>query len=514
MKVLSPEQMRQLDEIAIEKYKIPSIVLMENAAISVKEEILNLDKSFYRIIILCGVGNNGGDGFALARHLINEGFSVLVFTVGDIKKISEDALVNYNILKSLEVSIKNINDVSGINHLSKIIQGNDLIVDALLGTGLTGEVRPLMTKVIEAINSSKNYVISVDIPSGVNGNTGDINGIALQADKTVTLFLPKYGNILYPGASKNGELIIKSIGVRQSIVQDLNIKNEIIDHEMVKQLLPKRLSNSHKGTFGTAHIIAGSVGMTGAAILTCRAALRAGLGLLKLYIPESINSIISTNLPEVITVSLSESRKGVIGLNNIPNILEDIKKADVISIGPGSGTSNELYEIINKIILNSEVPLVIDADGLNAISKNIELLKEKKSPAILTPHPGEMSRLIDKPIEEIEKNRVSIVREFAQEYDVYLVLKGARTIIGSPHGDILINVSGNSGMATAGMGDILTGIITSLVAQGVPLLDATILGVYIHGYTGDIMSKRKGEYSLIASDIVEGISQVFKELSK
>ena len=512
MKILNQQEMRHLEEIAIEDFRMTSRLLMENAGRSIFDYIKDLNKEFSKVIILCGLGNNGGDGFVLARQLYNRDIPFEIFVIGDADKIKGDALSNLDILRKLEVDINTIEDKFKIRSLEQIIDKNDLIIDAILGIGIKGPVRELSSEVIEVINSLYNTVISVDLPSGVNSDTGTIENIAVKADATITLGLPKFGNILFPGANYNGDLKIGHVGISPKIADAIASKTFIITKKMIKEYIPKRTADSHKGTYGKASVIAGSRGLSGAAILTCLAALNSGVGIMELFIPESIDLIISTKVVEIITRPLKETPNGLIDLSSITSVVKGIEASNVVAIGPGCGNSNELFELLKQIINASESPIVIDADGLNALSKNIEVLKDSKSKIVLTPHLGEMSRLVDRPIEEIKKDKINIVKDFTKEYNVILVLKGARTIVGLPSGEIYINVNGNSGMATAGSGDILTGLIASLIAQGVAPDKAALLGVFIHGYSGDLVAKEKGEYGMLAEDIVKSIGQVFKEL--
>lgn len=514
MKILNQQEMRRLETIAIEDYQMTSRLLMENAGRSIFDYIKDLNQNFSKVIILCGLGNNGGDGFVLARQLINKNIPFEIFIIGDADKIKGDALLNLEILKKLEIDINTIEDKYKIRSLEQIIDKNDLLIDAILGIGIKGPVRELAAEVIEVINSSNNMVISVDLPSGVDSDSATIGNIAVKADTTITLGLPKFGNILFPGANYNGELIIGHVGISPKIADGIESKTYIITKEMIRRYIPKRIADSHKGTYGKASVVAGSRGLSGAAILTCLAALNSGIGIIELFIPESIDLIISTKVVEIITRPIKETPNGLLDLSSINTVVKGIKASDVVAIGPGCGNSNELLELVKQIIKTSEVPLVIDADGLNALSKNIEILKDenRKSKVVLTPHLGEMSRLINRPIEEIKRDKISIVKEFTKEYNVILVLKGARTIVGLPNGEIYINVNGNSGMATAGSGDILTGLIASLIAQGVEPGKASLLGVFIHGYSGDLVANDKGEYGMLAEDIVKSIGKVFKEL--
>ncbi len=512
MRLAGNEQMRELDRVAIEKYGVPGVVLMENAGRAVVGEILKSVPQPSSIIILCGTGNNGGDGFVVARHLMNRNIPFRIFIVGSPKEITGDALINLEILKKLHVTVDNINDINGLTKLEKLLPLQDVVVDALFGTGLQREVEGVQKGVIEIVNRLGKFVLSIDVPSGVMGDTGEVLGTAIEAHKTVTFVLPKCGNILYPGADYNGELVIRGIGLPPKLQDEVAFDKKIITEEMAKSFVPSRPKNSHKGTYGKANVIAGSSGLTGAAILTCRSALRSGLGLLKLYIPESLNIIITTSVPEAVTIPIQEMRKGVIGINQITRIIEETASADVVAIGPGCGTTSEMSELVKRMINEVEKPMIIDADGLNVLAKNMDVLQQKKADIILTPHPGEMSRMCGLTTEEINHNPVAIARKYAQEWGVILVLKGSRTVVGTPKGHVYVNTTGNPGMATAGTGDVLTGIITGFAAQGVSPLEAALLGVYCHGRSGDIMAKDKGEYGLLAGDIVAGLTYTLKEI--
>jgi|GEM_PF-26881 len=408
MKILNQQEMRHLEEIAIEDFRMTSRLLMENAGRSIFDYIKDLNKEFSKVIILCGLGNNGGDGFVLARQLYNRDIPFEIFVIGDADKIKGDALSNLDILRKLEVDINTIEDKYKIRSLEQIIDKNDLIIDAILGIGIKGPVRELSSEVIEVINSLYNTVISVDLPSGVNSDTGTIENIAVKADATITLGLPKFGNILFPGANYNGDLKIGHVGISPKIADAIASKTFIITKKMIKEYIPKRTADSHKGTYGKASVIAGSRGLSGAAILTCLAALNSGVGIMELFIPESIDLIISTKVVEIITRPLKETPNGLIDLSSITSVVKGIEASNVVAIGPGCGNSNELFELLKQIINASESPIVIDADGLNALSKNIEVLKDSKSKIVLTPHLGEMSRLVDRPIEEIKKDKINL----------------------------------------------------------------------------------------------------------
>ncbi|WP_432665998.1 NAD(P)H-hydrate dehydratase [Wukongibacter baidiensis] len=514
MKVALSDEMKKIDKTAIEKYGIPGVVLMENAGRVVAEEIINEFGIDSKLTIVCGRGNNGGDGYVLARHLYDKGYDLKVFVLGEKSGIGGDALINYKIINNLGVNIEEIVNDEDLMKLKENIIDYPIVVDSLFGTGLNNEVGGIPERVINIINEYGKHIIAVDIPSGIGGNDGKVYNVAIKANKTITFGLPKCGNLIYPGAEYNGELLIKDIGIPNEIIKNVELNHNLIDLRLIKNNLPSRRKDTHKGSYGKANVIAGSTGMAGAAILTCKSALRTGLGLLRLYIGESLNYIVKAGIPEAITVPLQEMRKGVIGINHIEKIIEDTKTANVLTIGPGCGSTAELSEIIKRILIDVDVPIVIDADGLNALSKNIEWLSEKKSKIIITPHLGEMERLTKIPIEEIKNNLIKVAKDFSQKWNVIVVLKGASTIVTSPDGKVFINVSGNPGMATAGSGDVLTGIITGLVAQGLEPLKAAVTAVYLHGMTGDKVASEKGEYGLLAGDIVEELPYTIKNIVK
>lgn len=512
MKLALNEQMQSIDQIISQKYGLPGTVLMENAGRILAEEMKRSCPNAKKISVLCATGNNGGDGFVAARHLQSMGVEVRIFIVGPPKEMKSDVQIHFQVAKNMGLTIDNVNDTGGIIKLEKILPNQDGIIDALFGTGLSKNVEGVYASVIDVVNRLNVYTLSADLPSGVDGNTGRIMGTAIQADKTVSFILPKIGNILYPGADYGGELVVRNIGTSEACTKELDIKHSLVTRKLVTSLLPCRHKDSHKGTYGRASVVAGSSGMTGAAILTCRAALRSGLGLLKLYIPESLNLLITTNIPEVVTVPLTEMRRGVISISQIEKVIEETHLSRVVAIGPGCGTTGEMGEMVRRIIEDVSCPVVIDADGLNVLAKNVNWLEKKKGEIILTPHPGEMGRLLGISTEEVTKNPIDTARTFSQKFGVIVVLKGSRTLIALPQGDVLVNVTGNTGMATAGSGDVLTGTITGFIAQGISPANAAILSVYVHGHAGDIMAREKGEFGLLAGDIVDGLTQALMEL--
>lgn len=526
MKIAKPEQMAKIDKIAIEKYKIPSIVLMENAALCVLKEIKKTLNGLCskKVVIFAGKGNNGGDAFAIARHLHNKGALVNIFLLGDVETIKGDARINLEILRKMGVVPTEINShYTNINYMTNMmlfISEADIIIDGILGTGLKGKVKDITKDIIKIINESEKYILSIDIPSGLNGNTGEVMGECVKADKTVTFVLPKVGLFLYPGCEHAGEIIVADIGIPTQIIDSIDdpINNYILNSDVFSDLVPNRCKQTNKGDFGRAFIITGSPGMTGAGCLSAKAALRTGAGLVYIGVPLSLAHIYNIALAEAITISLNDwdgtanSKRGYLTLECIQELSEQIKNKNVIAIGPGLSKNKDIFGIVDWLIENSTVPLVLDADALNAISYDISILSKLKVNAVITPHPGEMSRLCGISVDEIQNNRIEIAREFACRWKVITVLKGWRTVIAFPDGTVFINTSGNPGMATAGTGDVLTGIITGLIAQGLTPEQAAVAGTFMHGIAGDRVSNRLGEHGLIAGDIVEEIPYVTRNL--
>lgn len=510
--LLTNAQIRMVDYHAIHDFGISGLILMENAGLAVVEEVTRRIAPGGKVLVVTGRGNNGGDGFVVCRHLHNGGYDVTLVTLGAEEGIKDDAFVNFNILRKMGLKRHNISQLSQADALKEMIRTSEIVVDAIFGTGLENDVSPLAERVIGDINALSKMTLSIDLPSGICGDNGQVKKIAVYADVTVCLHAPKCGNILYPGAEYNGELIVKPIGIPNEANQSLTVTYGIITEQDVVDRIPYRHKQMHKGSFGKAGVIAGSLGLAGAAILTSKSALRSGLGLLKLFIPESINILLKMAIPEAITLPLHEMRKGVIGINQIPVIIEAASKCDAVAIGPGCGDTPELAETLRQLIDALHSPLVIDADGLNVLARDLTVLKNKKGPIIITPHIGEMSRLTHKTVESILVDPIFTARDFAKEWGVITVLKGARTVIATPSGQIYINVTGNSGMATAGSGDVLTGIITGLLTQGLSPEDAAIAGVFIHGFSGDKVASEIGEHGLLAGDLVDQLPYTLKLL--
>ncbi|MCT4619262.1 MAG: NAD(P)H-hydrate dehydratase [Marinisporobacter sp.] len=514
MKIVNGEQIKELDRLAVDEFCIPGILLMEHAGVAITEEVLkSVEKRKNKeVTIVCGLGNNGGDGFVAARHLFHKGIPVKVFITGNPAEIKGDAKINYDIIHKLNIDIQILIGVNNLKKFSDAVKSCRVIVDGIFGTGLKREVDGLIGEIIQTINESGKKVISIDIPSGIGANDGAVYGTAVKADKTVVLALPKIGNLSYPGVDYVGEMILKDIGIPKKAIEKMQFNRNLITEDMVREIMPVRKRDTHKGSYGKAYIVAGSTGMTGAAILSCESALRSGAGLIKMPVPQSLNTIMETRLTEVITVPLPEFKRGVVGISDIEKILKTMEESNVIAVGPGSGRSRELEELLRNMLEHTSTPMVLDADALNALANRKEFLKLIKSQTVMTPHVGEMARLTGLEIDYINNNRIEVATDFAKKWNVVVILKGARTVVAGPKGEIFINITGNPGMATAGSGDVLTGIVTGLVAQGIDPLKAAAAAVYIHGTAGDLAAKKVGEYGLVASDIVKEVPFAIKEI--
>ena len=520
MKVVTAEEMRRIDRDTIDEFGIPALLLMERAGSSVADRIMEIYGP-RKVIVACGSGNNGGDGMVAARILHDEGWDVRVFLASDPNKLKNDAQLQYQAALRFGVPVKN--SAMLIEHASELFRPHTIIIDALFGTGLSKEIRGKYSELINILNKSGLPIVSIDIPSGISSDTGQVMGDAISADYTITFGVPKRGHFLYPGAEHTGKLFIENIGFPHKVLSSERLKVELLDKVNLAPLIPVRKKYSHKGDYGHVLLAAGSRGKTGAAFMAAKACLRAGAGVVTLGIPESLASVFQSRVTEEMTLILPDKGDGTLSKKALDKILGFLENtADVIAIGPGSGVSGDMSEIIETIISHSSAPVIIDADGLNSLKGNIKAFRKARAPIILTPHPGEMARLMDQKstgtpsssihseiMDRIEKDRIHTAGSFAKTAGVYLVLKGVPTVIASPHGRVFINSTGNPGMSTAGAGDVLTGMIAGFLGQGLSPLDACTFGVYMHGLAGDIAASDKGEHSLIASDIIDNIPSAF-----
>ncbi|KJS13119.1 MAG: carbohydrate kinase [Peptococcaceae bacterium BRH_c8a] len=514
MRLVTASEMGSIDRLAISEFGIPGVVLMENAGLQVVKAVTDVlgDPAGKHAVIFAGKGNNGGDGFVVARHLLNMGAQVQVFLAAEQEQISGDAQVNLNIWLKTGQKVFPLTKSNDINLVRLALMNADLVVDALYGTGFKGTIQKPMATFIEAINACGKPVVAVDIPSGLEADTGRVNGPCIRASYTVTFALPKIGLVLPESRLYVGKLHIADISIPAALLADNQAKRNLITKQLVCGDWPRREGREHKGNFGRVLLIAGSRGMSGAAVLAAQAAARSGAGLVTLGVPAGIHNIVETKLTEVMTFPLPETNNGTLDKSALDMITERAVNTDVIALGPGLGGSNETKALVRELLLKIEKPCVLDADGLNAMTGRTELFRLVKSDLVLTPHPGEMARLCGISIDKVQNNRLATTAKKAVEWNTIVVLKGAGTVIAEPDGSIYINSTGNPGMASGGTGDVLTGLIAGLMAQGMTAGSAAAAGVYLHGRAGDAAAEQQGMAGMLATDILEQLPGIIKEL--
>ncbi|SMD13159.1 NAD(P)H-hydrate dehydratase [Sporomusa malonica] len=506
MRAATANEMREIDRSAIHDYGIPGAVLMENAGVAVVRqlEIIIEPISERKFCILAGKGNNGGDGYVIARHLVNQGGKVKVFLLGEKAAVSGDARINLDIIDRMGIDIIEITTERDWDKIKVAATFADCLVDALLGTGFRGEIDGEMALLIDIINDAGKLVVAVDIPSGVDADTGRVCGKAVQASHTVTFGLPKPGLFLYPGAEYAGELTVADIGIPAAIIVEQNIKQNIVMAGTIRPILPRRSPAAHKGMSGRVAVVGGSRGLSGAAAMTAEGALRVGAGLITLAAPGSLQDVLAIKLTEVMTRPLAETAAGTISQEAVVEIAALAADSDVLAIGPGLGRHEDTTAAVRAVIETLECPLVIDADALYALVGHTDMLADCAALPVLTPHPGEMARLTGLSTQAVNADRVRVARQAAGEWGSIVVLKGARTVVAFPDGEVYINTTGNAGMATGGTGDALTGIIAGLIAQGLSSHDAAVAGVYIHGLAGDVAAA-SGMVGMSATDLIKAL---------
>ena len=497
MKVSHVSEMRKLDRTAIDKFGIAEELLMENAGEALYFVLLQefgiKNKSF---VVFCGIGNNGGDGFVVARKIHSSGGKVKVYVLGDRNKLKGAAGMNADIVSRLPIEVQEIDSAQSIR--TDVLHA-DGIVDAIFGTGLTRDVGGLYRDVIKLINESKKVVFSVDIPSGIHGDTGNIMGVAVKADFTVTFGLPKVGNMLFPGYERCGKLYVTHISFPPSMYETDSTKIEI---NLPPELFP-RDENAHKGNFGEVLFVAGASSYFGAPYFAALSFLKAGGGYSRLAAPQSMTPFLANKGSEIVLVPQKETKSGTIAIKNKNDLLELAAKMDMVVVGPGLSLNGETQELVRELTQEIRKPLLIDGDGITALCNNLEIISRREADTILTPHLGEMSRITKKEVPKIAMNKIDILQRTAKELNATIVLKGGHSLIGYPDERVCINLSGNPGMATAGSGDVLVGTIAAMFGLGLSIQDAVRKGVFIHGFSGDLAAEDKGEDGITAQDIME-----------
>lgn len=504
--------MRRLDRAAIDGLGIPSAELMENAGRGIAERLLDRElptPSASTVVVFCGKGNNGGDGFVVARYLAQTKADVHVYFLGPIDKLSPDGKLNFDRAAGQGITLT---EVATIADLPAELEC-DIIVDAIFGTGFEGAPRGLAGELIEYINRQHATIVAVDLPSGLNADTGTFEGAVVYADQTYTLALPKFGLFVSPGREIAGDVEVVPIGIPNDLVESHNLKVNLTTATFVRETLPERKPDGHKGDFGRVLIIAGSTGLTGAAALAGESALRTGSGLVKVACPRTVQPVLATKLTEVMTYPVPDvGKKGALALRALGGLRELIKEHDAVVIGPGIGRHRETFELVRRLVSKIDKPTIIDADGLNALAGHPEILKHCPSLLVLTPHPGEFARLsgTTAPPESYIQERADCTIKFATDHGVVLVLKGSPTLVASPDGECYLNPTGNDGMASGGAGDVLSGIVGSLLGQHIPAFEAAVAAVYLHGLAGDFAAEIKTRRAMIAGDLIASLPEVFQ----
>ncbi len=513
MRLCSANEVMALDRHAIDQLGIPGVVLMENAGRFCSQQFVEKFADYYpgSVLVVAGKGNNGGDGYVMARILSEAGWQVTTLVLGEEGAISGDARIMLEIIGRLALPIHFIKEISELEPFFAETPPS-LIVDAIFGTGLKSTVRGLQAAAITLINESDAPVFAVDIPSGVDGSSGRICGSAVAADLTVTFDHAKIGHGSYPGAAYVGALKVVDIGIPAIGRQKFSSQVSLLDKVDVQGLLPERSSVGHKGTFGHLLVLAGSPGKTGAAALAGHAAARSGCGLVTVATAAAVHDIIEVKLTEAMSCPLTD-QNGLISLQALEQIEQLLLERQALAIGPGLGQSADLAKLLRQLMVSITVPIVVDADGLNLLAGQLECLSDGvASQLILTPHPGEMARLTGLTVGDIEANRFEVALDFAVEYGVVLLLKGARTIIAAPDGRVNINSTGNSGLASGGSGDVLTGLIGGLLAQGLDGFSAASLGAWLHGRAAELVADLQGNAGMVASDLLDQLPVARHEL--
>jgi len=512
VKVTTAAEMRAIDRLAAERYGVTGMELMERAGLAVSQaaERLLCGRKQARVLVLCGKGNNGGDGFVAARLLARSGYCPQVWLAAATDALRGDAAANYRRAVLANVPIQEVDDTP--SHLPHA----DLVVDALLGTGLQSDVTGLYADLVRLANSAACPILAVDIPSGLDSDTGQPRGICVRATETVTLGLPKVGMVTYPGREYVGTLTVADIGLPPPLLVGADpgvpLRLNMVTASMVAGMLPPLEATTHKGARGSVLVVAGARGYTGAAVLASEGALRSGAGLVFTAYPESLDAIYEIKLTEAIKrpVPEADGLVGCFGPESLPAIQKELTHVDSLIVGPGLTTSPPTADMLAAMLPNVSVPTVLDADGLNVFSAR----RDFALPAmcVMTPHPGEMARLMQTEVRNVEARRIDIAKEAAARFERVVVLKGGATIIAEPGGEAYVNTTGNSGMATGGTGDVLSGVVGALMARGMKPLEAAVAGVYLHGLAGDLVAAELGREGMVAGDLPPRLPLAFKRV--
>ena len=516
MKILTSAEMKDIDRTAIEELGIPGVVLMENAGLRV---IRALKSRFphpedENIVIVAGKGNNGGDGFVVARHLSNSGAKPQVLLLAARDEVKGDAAVNLAIAFKLGIPVTEVRTAAEWKKGRVAVFHASVVIDALFGTGLVKPLDGLYAMAVEDINRSAAFKVAVDIPSGLSSDTFEVIGPCVRADLTVALAAPKIAHIFPPAAERVGDLVIAPIGIPPFLFEKPGLKLELVQESAVRPFFRRRKKDTHKGTYGHLLIIAGSLGKSGAAALAGKAALRMGAGLVTVATAASVLPSVARTMAELMTEPLAETPGKTIAAAALPRAAGLLRGKSAVLLGPGLTTEPSTAEFVSGLLSKIKIPCVIDADGLNIVASHPDVLGRLAAPAVLTPHPGEFARLAGRTTEEVLRHRLELAPQFAAKHGTTVVLKGYRTLVAAPDGRVFVNPTGNPGMASGGTGDVLAGLIAAQAVQERDLLGAVLSAVYAHGLAGDIAAERLGEKSLVAGDIIRCLPPALKALTR
>jgi len=511
MKLLSGTQMSALDREAIERVGLPSLVLMENAGRAFVRNLCQRDAALRdkRVVVVAGKGNNGGDGLVVARVLAERGASVRAFLLFEPERCSEQTAVQARVLAHSGVDVDVLDDTAGLAPLRDALERAHVVVDALLGIGIKGAPRAEVAEVVRLVNACSAFRVALDVPSGLDADTGGVPGVCVRADLTVCLGLPKAGLLFYPGRACVGQLEVVPIGYPRALIEGFDSGLTLLDPGYVKRRLPPRPAYSHKGSFGKVLVVAGSRGLSGAAVLCAKAALRAGTGVVHLAYPRSLDATLSTHVVEAVKHPLPE-RDGALDGAALEPLSALLEQVDAVALGPGLSQQPCVKALVQALLERCRVPLLLDADALNALVGQLEWLQRAQAPLVLTPHPGEFARLSATSVDEVEAQRLERALQFSKQHNAVLALKGVPTVVATPQGRALVNASGNAGLAKAGSGDVLSGIVLSLLGQGLSVAEAAACGVWLHGSAADGVERRLGQRAMLPGDVVEGLSCAFE----
>lgn len=515
MRILTAAQARDAERLAITEVGIPATVLMETAGRSVVEalEHVHADALDGRVVVLCGLGNNGGDGFVIARALAERGISVHVAVLGQLSAVSDEARLNLDIARRLSLPVTEIVDTAAWAAYRPVVEGSTLIVDALLGTGVTRPLRGLFEEVVIAINGMAAPIVAVDLPSGLSADSPELLGTTVRATTTVTFTAPKLALSLPPGEASAGEVVVADIGISERLVDRVGGRRvTLLTPEALRRELAPRGHETHKGECGRVTVIGGSRGRTGAAYLAAMGALRSGAGLVTAATPASCQPVLAGMAPEYMTAAMPETADGGVG-EGASVVIRGLRH-DVIACGPGLGVTDGARALVRALLALSDVFLVLDADALTLVADTPGWLSEHEGlPVVLTPHPGEMARLVGRSVSDVQRQRVEVAAEFATTHGVFVVLKGYRSLVATPDGEVFVNRTGGAGLATGGTGDVLAGVIAAWIAQGRDPRRGCCLGVYLHGLAGDLAQEAEGEIAMTASSVLGCLGRAARTLA-